>query len=48
MGNHRMEQCRPRINTTPPIMPEVVVVETWRNHVGVVATQSLYVSTRTT
>jgi len=35
MGNHRLEQCRYRVNITSPIVLEAVVVETWRQHVGV-------------
>jgi hypothetical protein len=38
MGNHRMEHRRTRINTTSPIVSEVVVVETRRQSTGVIVT----------
>jgi hypothetical protein len=41
MGNHRMEHRYSRINTTPPIMLEVAIVETWKQHAKVGVTQYL-------
>jgi len=35
MGNHRMEHCRLQVNTTSPIMLEVVVVETQKQPIGI-------------
>ncbi len=48
MGNHIMEHHHFRINTTSPIVLEVTIVETWRQHVGVIVTQSLDVDITTT
>jgi hypothetical protein len=35
MGNHRMEHHQTRVNTTSLRMSKVVVIETWRQHVGI-------------
>jgi len=40
MGNHILEQCGSRINTTSPIMLEVAVVETWKQCARIGVTQS--------
>ncbi len=47
MGNHRMEHCCIRINTTSPIMSKVVVVETQRQPTRIVVTQSFYANVTT-
>ncbi len=41
MGNHRIEHYRPQVNTTSPIMSEATIVETQKQHVGIVVPQSL-------
>ncbi len=48
MGNHKLEQCQPRVNIISPIMLEAAIVETHRQHVGVGVAQSLNVGIRTT
>jgi hypothetical protein len=48
MGNHRLEYRRSRVNIAPPIVSEVVVVETRKQHAGVKITQSLDVGITTT
>ncbi len=48
MGNRRLEHHRSRINTASPIVSKVVVVETWKQHIGVEVTQSLDVGITTT
>ncbi len=47
MGNHKLEQHQSRVNTTSPIVSEVAIVETQRQHVGVGVTQSLNVGITT-
>jgi len=42
MGNHRLEHRRFHVNIVPPIVLEVVVVETHKQHVGVRVIQSFY------
>jgi hypothetical protein len=48
MGNCKLEHHRSCINTTSLIVLEVVVVETWKQHIGVGVTQSLDVGITTT
>jgi hypothetical protein len=49
MGNHKMEHRRHlQVNITSPIVLETRVVETWRQPIGVIITQSLYASITTT
>jgi hypothetical protein len=40
MGNHKLEHCQFRINTTPPITSKATVVETQKQHVRIGVTQS--------
>jgi hypothetical protein len=40
MGNHRMEHYQSHVNTFPPIVLEVTIVETWKQHDGVKVIQS--------
>jgi len=35
MGNHKMEHCRTRVNTTSPRVLKATVVETQRQPVGI-------------
>jgi len=48
MGNHRMKHCRPRINTTSPIMSEAIVVKTQKQPIRIIITQSFDVGITTT
>jgi hypothetical protein len=48
MGNHRFEHHRSHISTSSLIVLEMVVVETYKPHVGVGVTQSLDVGITTT
>jgi hypothetical protein len=48
MGNHKLEHHRSRINTTPPIVLKVAIVETWRQHARIKVIQSLDVGITTT
>jgi hypothetical protein len=48
MGNPKMEHCQPQINTTSPIMLEATNVETRRQPIGIVVTQSFDVGITTT
>ncbi len=48
MGNHILKQCWFRVNTTSPIVSKAVVVETWKQHVGIKVIQSLNVGIITT
>jgi hypothetical protein len=48
MGNHRFEHHRSHISTSSLIVLEMVVVETYKQHVGVGVTQSLDVGITTT
>ncbi len=41
MGNYRLEHCRSRVNTIPPIVSKVEVLETRRQHVKIGVTESL-------
>ncbi len=41
MGNRKLEHRRSCINIAPPIVFEVTIVETWKQHIGVGITQSL-------
>ncbi len=47
MGNHILEHCQTRVNTTSPRVLKVVIVETQRQHVGIKVTQSHNVVIRT-
>jgi hypothetical protein len=40
MGNHRLKQHQYQINTVPPIVSKMTVVETQKQHVGVGVTKS--------
>jgi len=40
MGNRRLEYYQSRVNTIPPIVLEMAVVETWKQHVRVGVIQS--------
>ncbi len=41
MGNHRLEHHRSRVNTTPPIMSKMAIIETHKQHARIGITQSL-------
>ncbi len=40
MGNHKLEHYRSQVNTIPPIMSKVVIVETQKQNVRIGITQS--------
>jgi hypothetical protein len=48
MGNHKLEHCQFRVNTTPPIVSKAIVVETQKQHARVGVTQSFDVRITTT
>jgi hypothetical protein len=48
MGNRRLEYYQSRVNTIPPIVLEMAVVETWKQHAGIRVIQSLDASIPTT
>jgi len=35
MGNHKLKQCQYQVNTTSPIVLEMVVLETQKQHVEI-------------
>jgi hypothetical protein len=41
MGNHKLEDYQFCVNTTPPIVSKMAIIETWKQHVGIKVTQSL-------
>jgi hypothetical protein len=43
-----MEHCRFCVNTIPPIVSKVAIVETWKQHARVGVTQSFGVNVTTT
>ncbi len=40
MGNHKLEHCQSKINTTSPKVSKVKVAETWEQLVGIKVTES--------
>jgi len=48
MGNHKLERHQFQINTTPPIVLEMIIIETQRQHDGIGVIRSLDASITTT
>ncbi len=48
MGNHKLEHCWSHINIAPPIVFEVTIIETWKQHIGIGVTQSFDANITTT
>ncbi len=48
MGNCKLEHCRSHVNIASPIVLEVTIVETWKQHAKVGVIQSLDVGITTT
>jgi hypothetical protein len=40
MGNHKLEHCQSKINTTSPRVSKAKVAKTWEQLVGIEVTQS--------
>ncbi len=42
MGNRKLEHYRSWVHTTPPIMLETIIIETWKQHFRIGVIQSFY------